>query len=76
MKKEKYKIGKLILSTFVFWYEGKYESYFSMYNWTLYTKEKALEIATELHKEEPDVKYFIKNFNNGEIEWLKENNRL
>ncbi len=74
MKKEKYKIGKLVFSTFAFWYEGKYESYFSTYNWTLYSKEKALKIASEFQKEEPDVKYFIKNFNNGEITWLKRNN--
>ena len=68
MKTEKYMVG---ITNFVlmnlYWYEGKYEDYFSSDRWTLYKKEKAIEIAREQSHKYPNQEVFIKNFNSGDI---------
>ena len=51
----------------LYWYEGKYENYFSSDRWTLYKKEKAIEIAREQSHKYPNQEVFIKNFNSGDI---------
>lgn len=68
MKTEKYMVGITnFLLMNLYWYEGKYEDYFSSDRWTLYKKEKAIEIAREQSHKYPNQKVFIKNFNSGDI---------
>ena len=68
METEKYQIYKLFMSCWnIYFYEGKYENYFSQSKWTLYSKKKAIQIARSISHDEPEETIYIKNFNSGDI---------
>ena len=69
MRTEKYQI---FITNFVgiklFWFEGKNDSYFTQWYWTLYDLETAKDIAEHLKSTVcPEYVVYIKNFNSGEI---------
>ena len=67
MKTEKYQICKLFMSWFIYFYEGKYDSYFSQNKWTLYNKKDAIQMARCIARDQPEETIYIKNFNSGDI---------